>query len=174
MNYISPKSKDNTGTVIRIASGALLTLALNTGTGFSTHTSTRGGSLISTTVQAAVTSLTPGDGPFALYIKSNDLSSAEFEAYLELNGPVSPDDTTADEVSTRGRKARYIGLIVPFGNGGVAALDVKNMAMSGLRFTESGEGGGLNYFLYNLGRDLTTGSSFNLTAQDFVRWNRSG
>ena len=109
-----------------------------------------------------------------MYIKSNDLSSAEFEAYLELNGPVSPDDTTAHEVSTRGRKARLLGLILPFGAGSGAALLVQNKAMSGLRFTEGGEGGGLNYFLYNLGRDLTTGSSFNLTAQDFVRWNKSG
>ncbi len=157
-----------------IASGILDTLALNAALAFTTNAPTRGGSCISISVQASILAMTAGDGPHALYLKKTDVSRAEFEAYIELNGPLSPEDTTASEVATRGARIRYIDMLLPCGNGTVSALSVKNMAMSGLRWSETSEGGGLNFALYNLGQSMSTGSSFNVTAQLFVRWNRSG
>ncbi len=137
---------------------------------------TRGGTLISISVQPIIHSLTAGDGPFSLWILNSDLTLAEFEAYLETNGPLFPDDTTSSERASRGKKIRYLGIIAPVGNGTVAVPTelIKNQAMAGLRWSEAGEGAGLSLVLYNLGKALTTGSSFISKSQHFVRWTPGG
>ncbi len=133
---------------------------------------TRGGALLSIRGSITIFGLTAGDGPWAIYILNADLSSAEFEAYLETLGPVHPDDTTAVEVASRGRKIRYLGLLVPSGNGTVGGLALKDVSLSGLRFSE--EAAGWQYAIYNLGAAMQTGASWTIRASNFVRWNKGG
>ena len=101
-----------------------------------------------------------------------DLSLAELEEYLETDGPLHPDDTTAVEVSSRGRKIRQLGVIVPQGDGSVGGIHFSDKALSGLRFSE--EAGGWSWWLYNLGKAMSTGAIWKNTLQVFVRWNRGG
>ncbi len=136
-------------------------------------TMTRGGGILSIRGTASVHSLTAGDGPFLFGIMNKDLTQNELEEYLELNGPVHPDDTTAVETTSRGKKIRSLGIIFPLGNGTVAALQyLKDVSLSGLRFSE--EAAGFSFWIYNLGGSLTTGSFLTIVMQLFLRWNRSG
>ncbi len=135
---------------------------------------TRGGAVISLSGVAVVHSLTAGDGPFSLWLCQQSLSLTLFEEYLEQNGPLFPTETANAERVQRGKQVRYLGMVVPVGNGEVAALSLKNQAMSGLRWTEGGEGGGLQLCLYNTGKTLTTGSTFLWHGQHFVRWAPGG
>ncbi len=133
---------------------------------------TRGGTMLSLRGAIIINQITAGDGPWLIGLANADLSLAELEAYIELNGPVHPDDTTVVEVSTRGRKIRFLTVLVPQGSGQVAGMYLPDVAMKGLRFSE--EATGWNYFCYNLGPAMTTGAVFKIVTQAFVRWNRSG
>ncbi len=150
------------------------TLANRTGVLSVGPTMTRGGRILSLRLQAAIQALTAGDGPHSLWLLSSDFSLAEFEAYVELNGPVTPSDKTAQEVSTRGRSIRYLGLLVPVGNDAVSALSLKDVSMSGFQWSEEGEAGGFQYCVYNEGKAMTTGAICRISTQNFVEWNASG
>jgi len=128
--------------------------------------------MISTQLVASVTILTPGDGPFLFGIANKSLSLTELEEYLELDGPVEPSEVPSRERATRGKLIRTLGLIVPSGDGSVASLFVDNRSLSGMRWNE--ESAGWNYWVYNRGQALTTGSILRVWASLFVRWNRSG
>ena len=103
---------------------------------------------------------------------NKDLSLAELEEYLETSGPVHPDDTTGVEIASRGRKVRQLGILSPSGDGSQASLFMPDVALSGLRFSE--EAAGFTYWLMNIGKSMTTGASWRVLTQHFVRWNRSG
>ncbi len=133
---------------------------------------TRGGGVISLRGAMSVSVLAAGDGPFVVGIANKDLTLAELSAYLEQHGPVHPDDTTNVEVRSRGRKIRKLGLIVPRGDGTQGAMFLKDVAISGLRFSE--EAAGWSYWLYNMGKDMTTGALWLVQMDQFVRWNRGG
>ncbi len=150
------------------------TLANRTGVLSPGPTMTRGGRILSLRLQAAIQVLTAGDGPHSLWLLTSDLSLAEFEAYLELNGPVTPSDITASEVASRGKYVRYLGMLIPSGNGTIAALSLKDVSMSGLKWSEEGEAGGFQFCVYNEGQAMTTGAICRISAQNFVEWNASG
>ncbi len=123
---------------------------------------------------ASIFGLTPGDGPFYMGVMGGDLVLSELEAYLELQGPSRPDDITNMEIASRGKHIRHLGMLVPSGNGSIAALRMDNVRMSALKFSESGEGSGWKWWLYNMGPALTTGATWSIVSQSFVRWNPSG
>ncbi len=133
---------------------------------------TRGGAVLSSRGFTAISDLTAGDGPFALYLVDKRLSLGQFEAYLEANGPVSPDVTAQAELATRGKYVRTIGMVVPSGDGTQASLAWPDMSHKGLRYSE--ENAGWQHILYNMGKALTTGSTWFLKSTQFVRWNPSG
>ncbi len=172
MITIPTKSDEQKGSVIDVGSAALSTLAVDTGQVLSGPVMTRGGAMISAQIAATVTVLTAGDGPFLFGIANKSLTLAELEEYLELDGPVEPTQVPQVERATRGKLIRTLGLIVPTGDGTVASLLVDNRSLSGLRWNE--ESAGWNYWVYNRGRALTTGSILRVWASFFMRWNKSG
>ncbi len=172
MISIPPKSDDNKGSILDVASAALSTLAVDTGQLLAAPVMTRGGAMISAQIAATVTVLAAGDGPFLFGIANKSLSLAELEEYLELDGPIEPTQVPQVERATRGKLIRTLGLIVPTGDGTVANLFVDNRSLSGLRWNE--ESAGWNYWVYNRGQALTTGAILRIWASFFVRWNKSG
>ncbi len=153
------------------SSQTLGALAINTSANIAGPVMTQGGRALSIRGTASLSDLTPGDGPISVYMTDKSLSTSEFEAYLEAGGPVSEEDTTAVEIATRGRRVRFLGTLIPAGNGTVAALSFMNESLSGLRFTKLSAGWA--YFLYNEGRAMTTGSRVRITDSVFIRWDLS-
>ncbi len=133
---------------------------------------TRGGRLLSVSGQIAWRSGTASDGPFAVWLVENGLTLTTFEEYLELTGPVQPRDVANSEIATRGKIVRYLGLLVPRGDGTTAGLDLVNKGMAGLAFNE--ENAGFSLIIYNLGNTVDTGSIVRAFLQCFVEWNPSG
>ncbi len=124
--------------------------------------------MMSTRGSMHVRSLTAGDGPFLVGIASKSLTLVQLEEYLETNGPVFEEDTNNVERATRGKNIRTLGTIVPQGSGQCGALWLDNKSLAGLRFSE--ESAGWNNWVYNLGPAMTTGSTFGIALQHFVRW----
>ncbi len=158
--------------MVHSQSTALLTLANKTAILTAGPTMTRGGQLLSMRAAIALSGLTAGDGPFMIGIMSKQLDLTQLEAYLEIGGPVSPDETANAELASRGAHVRNYGMLIPSGNGTVGGLYLDNRSMSGLRWTE--ETAGWNHWLYNMGPALTTGATVVYTYAAFVRWNKSG
>ncbi len=122
----------------------------------------------------SVHTLTAGDGPWLVGIMNTDLSLAELEAFLELGGPLTPNDITSVEVSSRGRAIRTLGVMQPTGDGTTASIYFANQSLGGLRFSESGEGAGWTYWLFNLGKAMSDLAVWLTQVQLFVRFNKSG
>ncbi len=151
------------------ASITLGTLAANTGIISDGPAMTRGGGIISSTFLGGLRGHTEGEGPVIWGLVRGDLTLAELEEFLELEGPGSPADIVGSERASRGRFIRLMGTLGP----GVAecGVDLRNTKMSGFRWAEGDEEGGWATFVYNLGAALTTGSFFEVLAKHFVRWN---
>ncbi len=159
-----------------VASEVLLTLATLTAILEAGPVVTRGGSCLSVRGSMTIHSITAGDGPWLAGYMNSDLALSELEGFLELGGPLTPADTTASEISTRGAKVRTLGVIEPTGDGTTAVLYLDNRTLSGLRFSEAGEasGAGWTYWIYNLGRVMSTGAIWVSNLQTFTRFNKSG
>ncbi len=155
-------------------SSALLTLAAATVQALSGPTVTRGGRLLSVRGAIRVFAVTPGDGPWLCGIMNADLSAAEVQSYLTLGGPTRPDDVTVQEVASRGKYVRTLGLLLPTGSGSQAGMNLDNAPLRGLHFSESGEGAGWDWWIMNLGAAMATGASWGPVTQSFVEWNPSG
>ncbi len=155
-----------------VKSAALGTLAVGTGILVAGPVMTRGGRMQSLRGGSTIHGLTAGDGPHALYVTEKSLDLSQIQAYLDIEGPVTPDSTANAELASRGSKVRYLGLLMPQGAGTVSGLELMNKALAGLRFTE--EATGWQYCLVNLGKAMTTGTTWVVHVQSFVRWNPSG
>ncbi len=154
MNSVNSTSP---GTLVTLTNLDLQTLAL-------THDAT----LLSLRGVVAFANVTVGDGPWLMLIRSADLSSAELEEYLELQGPLSPADIVGRERASRGKFLRTLGVCVPSAAGTLAVLEWNNMSLSGLRIPE--DAGGYVISLYNMGNTMTTGSSARIQSSVFLRW----
>lgn len=133
---------------------------------------TRGGRLISVRGAVSVLSLTIGDGPFLFGLSDKALSVTEVAEFLNVNGPTTPDQVPQKEHSARGSIVRTLGIIRPSGNGAQASLYLDNRSLSGMKFSE--EATGWNYWIMNLGINLTSGASMFVAGQLFVEFNASG
>ncbi len=161
-------------TVPHTASAALGTLALTTAQIIAGPVMTRGGTAMSVRGSISIHGLTAGDGPWQFGIMNTDITGTLLEEFLELGGPLTPNDTSGVERQSRGKKIRTLGVIAPVGNGTVAVLYLDNESLKGLRFSESGESAGWTYYLYNLGQAMTTGATWLNAVQFFVKFNPSG
>jgi len=134
-------------------------------------TMTRGGKLLSVRGAASLFSLTAGDGPLIWGVAQKGLSVVQLEEYLEA-APVTPSAVDSVEKANRGARVRHLGVLVASADGTTASDFVDNVGLSGLKFSE--EEAGWNYWLYNLGKALTTGSSAGFALVFFVEFNPSG
>lgn len=138
-------------------------------------TMTRGGTMISTTVQAVVNLRDSNDGPYLFGVADKDLTAAEIEKYLALNGPVSPSDTIGAERASRGKKIRELGLIGSDGfdliSAGPTSLSLRNTKVR-LAFRE--DTAGWNWWLRLLSPDISSGSNLRVYADSFVEFKPFG
>ncbi len=132
---------------------------------------TRGGKMLSLRGSVTIHTITVGNGPFEAFLVSNSISAAQLLAYLQADGPVSPNDTANVELATRGRNIRPLGLLLPVGSGQSAGLYTRNVSMAGLAFSEGAdEGGGWSWAILNHGPILTTGATAKFLHQVFVQF----
>ncbi len=158
-------TKKEVGSVINKSSITLGTLAKNTGLLSQSPDVTRGGKIISYSAQGGLNGFTAGKGPILWGVCSSDLSLAELEQYLELEGPLSPSDIVGMERASRGKNIRVLGTLSTQRDW----IDLHNHKMSGLKFAEAGETtGGWSTFVYNLGTALTTGTIVEILERVFV------
>ncbi len=170
-----PDKKQDTGSVnevtaISIASAVAASVTVNSGPNM-----TRGGMLISTTLAATLNGPVVGEAAQMYGIADDSLTATEIKEFLEINGPLAPTPGTPLERSTRGARIRTLGVLFPGSHGsavGERANFHKNERIS-LKWSE--EGGGWQWWSYNLGASLSTGSQeLKFAAQHYVRWNKSG
>ncbi len=159
-------------TVTDFASVALTTLASQAVDDVAGPTMTRGGRLLSVRGSMTVQKLTAGDGPFLCGLVDRSLTTAELLEYLNIGGPVTPNEVVPSEKAARGAQVRTLGMIVPSGDGTQASLYLDNKSLSGMKFSEEGQG--WKYWILNVGPTMTTGSLFDTAAQFFVEFNPSG
>ncbi len=76
--------------------------------------------ILKTEGSSAIQGLTAGEGGLSLYMINGELSLAEAEAAIELNGPQDRNDRVSQEFA--GRWVRFVGVYVPTGNGAQASL----------------------------------------------------
>ncbi len=162
------------GNISEQATISLGTLAANTGILDTVNVPvTRGGRQLSVSILGGLAGHTEGEGPLIWGVQNANLSLVELEEYLELDGPITPNDLIGQERVSRGKYIRRLGALGP----GVAQTQIQlfNHPMAGLRFSETGETtGGWEFWVYNLGSQLTTGSIFRVFASWFLEWNPSG
>ncbi len=132
---------------------------------------TLGGRALSIRGSFNAISLTAGEGPLDVYMTDKSLSLSEFEAYLEAAGPTNPEDTANAELATRGRRVRFLGQIVPTGDGTQGHLTVMDMSLSGLRFTRVSAG--WQFVIYNNAIVLAGGATVRTATSTFIRWDKS-
>ncbi len=165
------QKKNEVGSVINKSSITLATLAKNTGIISPSPALTRGGKILSFSSHGGLNGATLGDGPLIHGVMSGDLTLAELEAFLELEGPLTPADVTAMEVASRGKKIRVLGSV----SASNPEIAIDNRSLSGLRFSEAAETtNAWNTWVYNPGAALTTGAILEQVERAFVEWNPSG
>lgn len=162
----------NTTTITEVPSVALGALASRTAVAVIGPNMTQAGALISTTHAAVVLDQDSADGPFLYGIASRSLSVTEIKEYLEIGGPTFSSENIGQEQSTRGKRIRVLDVIgANEGNQGAdtpSYVFKKNLSLSGLAWTI--QDAGWLWWIYNLGALLVAGSVFEVTAQNFVRW----
>ncbi len=126
--------------------------------------------MIKLEIYAGITGLTSGEGTgLFLGIADGDLLLAEAEAAVENNGSLGPNDSVSEAVSERytkilGAVDRETGTEAVFENetGG-------HLMEHTIRWTFS-RTKSWNFFVYNLGNQLTTGSNIIIRAKSFGVW----
>ncbi len=172
------KAKQQTGSVIEQPTFTIGTLAARTSIFVDGPAITRGGKMLSSSIHGALRAGTSGDPSLLLGLVKGDMTQAEVEAYLELDGPGTPELVSENEVASRGRFIRRLAIISPDPSNPCSVLSMDSHSMKGLKFSESGEGakGGWQWFVYNISAAgaFTTGGFFEMQVSNFVEWNPSG
>ncbi len=171
-------SKKNTGSVIEQPSFTIATLAARTGMIVNGPAVTRGGRMLSSSIQGGFHGGTAGNPPLMWGVMNGEFTLAELEAFLELNGPNSPVLKAENEVASRGAFIRTLGVVSPDPGSAKGIVDLMNIPLKGLKFSESGEGGdpGWDWWVYNVSaaKAFDTGGFFEIQCRNFVEWNPSG
>ncbi len=159
--------------IIESRAQALGTLANATGIIVGTKLAlTKDFRMLKTKVTAIVRASTDGEGAgLALYLVAGQYTLAQFEAALEANGPLDPNDSVGEELAMRffewiSSAEKGGGVEKPFiGQDGGAQAIVK----PGWTFKETKS---WNWIVYNHGVALTTGSTVVVKAKSFGVWIR--
>ncbi len=147
----------------------LATLASDTGVLLAGPVMVAPGKVLSVRGSISIDQVTAGDGPWLVLLAGADLSLAEIEEYLENTGPTHPTDTVKVERASRGKLIRMLGVLVPSGDGSVAAMYLKDVSLAGLPFSE--ESAGWNYGIYNRGKTMTAGAIMEIATSVFLEWS---
>ncbi len=126
--------------------------------------------MIKNETHAAIVSLTSGEGTALLLgIADGDLTLAEIEAAIEAQLPLGPNDSVGAAIAER--YTMIIGAMDrETGTSGIFENDNGGHKMANtIRWTFS-RTKSWNYFVYNLGEQLTTGSNCFLRAKSFGVW----
>ncbi len=166
---MSKTQSESKMTVSGFQSAALGAMASRAVTIRNSPTLTAGGTLIKT--QASFVILTPDidDGPFLCGVATKGLANTEIEAALENQGPLSPEHNSQSEVSTRFRHIRIFGIIAP-NEDSTRTLWRYFEEVTKLGFSEADAG--YQFWIYNLGAALSSGSTLEVTHADFVIFDR--
>lgn len=171
-------SNKKTGSVVEQVTFTISTLAARTGLVVPSPQVTRGGRLLSSSIHGGIHGGTLGDPQLVWGVSSADLSLAELEAFLELDGPLSPALIAEGEIASRGKYIRSIGTMDPSPGSAGSVVSLENHSQKGLAFPEVGEGsaGGWDWWVYNpaAATAFTAGAIVDLQIRNFVEWNPSG
>ncbi len=119
---------------------------------------------------ATVGSLTTGEGTGLLFgLADGDLSATEVDEAIETQGPLGPNDRIAEAITERpvwfaGAFDRETGTEGIFENENGGHMLVLKPRWTFAR-TKS-----WNFFVYNLGNNLTTGSTVRMRSKSFGVW----
>ncbi len=164
--------KDGKGVIIRESrSQALGGLANNVAIAIGTKLATlERYRMIKLELWASMIGLTGGEGDALIIgIADGDLSIAEIEAAIESNGPLGPNDAIQAPIAERlvillGGIDHEIGTEALFHNNEGGFMMSKTIRWTFAR-TKSWE-----FFVYNLGTTLTSGSTVQIRAKSFGVW----
>lgn len=168
--------KDNKGAIVYESRGqALAALGANAailiGTKLATTDDFR---MLKAEVVASISGLTAGEGEgLAFGLADGDLSVTEVEEALDLNGPLARDDIVITEQAQR--PVFLLGSYNPSSSGSTAGEFADKMSGAPFiigkpRWTFHNNGKGWNWFVYNTGQALTTGSTVKIHAKNFGVW----
>ncbi len=133
---------------------------------------------MSSTIHGGLNGGTSGDPHILWGVMAGDFTLAELEEFLELDGPLTPNDKIAMERASRGRFIRSLGTLDPTPGSGKSSIALDNVSLKGLKFSEEGEAGqgGWDWWVYNISdtTPMTTGGEIVFQARNFVEWNPSG
>ncbi len=129
-----------------------------------------GGTLVSTKTVHAILSPDQFDGPFLIGVATGNITAAELEQAIENGGPSGPAHATGTEVASRFRHIRTLGVLDARDGAGVQPFTLwLDMAIK-LGWAE--QDGGWNWWIYNLGPDLVSGSTWEVTERNFVIYDK--
>ncbi len=134
--------------------------------------------MLSSTIAGGIDGGAASNPALAWGVMNGDLSLVELEAFLELDGPITPVLKPESEIASRGRYIRSLGTISLDTSNPNSQVFLENVPLKGLEFSESGEGAnpGWDWWVYNTSSaaPLTTGATLSLQCRNFVEWNPSG
>ncbi len=165
--------KNNKGAIIREGRSQVLT-TLDNAAGLLLGTKialTEDFRMLKMICHAVITGLTAGEGEgLSLYLINGDLTLAEAEAAIEVNGPTNEHDRPVMEVAERfvkliGAVGDAVGTVASFRDAFTDALAI----VSKPRWT-FGKSTSWQFLIYNFGSQLTTGSTLTIRNQAFGVW----
>ncbi len=123
---------------------------------------------------ASVTTMVAGEGHgLEIGIADGDFTLAQIEEALDKNGPLARDNTIETEQAQRA--VFILGTINPTDPAAIDATFLDKVTgapfvISKLRWTFHSNTQGWNYFVYNSGQTLSTGSTVKIHAKSFGLW----
>ncbi len=129
-----------------------------------------GGTLISMKAAITVLGADSFDGPFLVGLATRNLTAAQIEAAMESNGPSGPTHSTQTELSSRFRHIRTLGILKPDPAETLGPYTLWIDEVIKLGWAE--QDGGWLWWIYNLGPNLVTGATWEVTERAFVVYDR--
>ncbi len=149
---------------------ALGTLAQRGAAILAAATMVSGGTNIVEKSMHVITSVDQGDGPYLIGICTGALSAAQIEAAFENDGPSGPAHSTQTELSSRFRHIRILGELSP--DPADPAATYHKYFEKTVKMGWDEQDAGWNYWIYNLGPVLVTGSTWGVTTMgSFVKFD---
>jgi len=127
------------------------------------------GTMISSTISPKWQGRTADDGPLMWGLADVDLSDAEVEEFLEIQGPISPADIVGMERAGRSRRVKVLGVLGMAPTEKATAGDIADFLRN--ERIRLGFVTGWRWFVRNQGSVLTTGGSIVFTSLAFVEFS---
>ncbi len=163
--------KDGKGVILReTRSQALGALGVSTGIIIGTNVATlERFRMLKSEIVATLSGVTSGEGTgLALYLVSGDLSLAEFEASIELTGPLGPNDSIVAAIADRW--SMYCGAFEGRDSEEIAVNNEGGHLLEVIPRWTFARAKSWNWILYNHGLAVTTGATVFLKCKDFGVW----